>query len=67
MSVPHTADVVTVAFGSTISATPAGSSGFYGVSSVEVWNFSLKRRNSCVVKKRHNGVVRIVSILRVVN
>ena len=37
VSVPHTADVVTVAFGSTISATPAGSSGFYGVSSVEVY------------------------------
>lgn len=37
VSVPHTADVVTVGFGSTITATPAGSSGFYGVSSVEVY------------------------------
>lgn len=37
VSMPHTADVVTVAFGSTLSLAPDASPGHYGVSSVEVY------------------------------
>jgi hypothetical protein len=37
ISLPHSADVITLAFGSTLTMAPAASPAFYGVSSLEIY------------------------------
>jgi hypothetical protein len=38
VSLPHSTDVITVAFGSTLTGSPSASTAFYGVSSLEIYS-----------------------------